>query len=375
MAAPLNIRQINRRAILDVLLRTHTSTRSDLARATGLSQPTAGKIVDDLLAEGVLEPAATLPSAVARMGRPGHDLTLNRAKPHFLAIQLGVVHTRLAALPVAPPEKDEWDQELKTADTMHGWLKSTAAAARKLLTPSMKSLLLSIPGLLDETTGRSILSPNLRWLEGQIVTAGLQERLGLPVFAVQELRCLALGHYAIDRDADSFLLVDFGNGVGSAPIVHGHLLHHELPFSGELGHTPVLGNTRKCGCGGVGCLETLIRREQLLGTLGIDGNDWHEKWTRFLLKLKPGELPPRFKDALQAAALGIAGALNVLGINRVVITGYLSELPDQAMRSFSDAIEKAAVAGRFGTVQTLAAPRRRLAGLARVGIDRVIAPV
>ena len=34
-------------------------------------------------------------------------------------------------------------------------------------------------------------------------------------------------------------------------------------------------------------------------------------------------------------ALGIAGSLNVLGLDRVIITGYLSELPPSILRILS----------------------------------------
>jgi len=374
MAAPANIRQMNRRDILSVLMRTQTSTRSELARVTGLSQPTTGKIVEDLIAEGVLQTATAIPAMVGRMGRPGFDIALNSKKPYFLAVQLGVIHTRLAALSVAPPPSDRWDGEFSMPTSFPAWVKATVRHAQKLLTPSMKAVLVSVPGVFNEITGQSILSPNLRWLEGQNISEALQEKLGLPVIAVQEMHCLALGHFAIDQTADSFLLVDFGNGVGSCPVIRGRLLDGKLPLSGELGHTPVPGNTLKCGCGGVGCLETLIRRERLLKTLGIDVENWHDGWANYVSRLKPGALPERFKAAFQSAAIGIAGALNVLGLDRVIITGYLSELPEHAIRILSDGIQEAAVAGRLGMVKTSVAPRRRLAGLANVGIDRFLAP-
>ncbi len=58
-------------------------------------------------------------------------------------------------------------------------------------------------------------------------------------------------------DCEDFLLVDFGEGVGGAIIVEGKPLANPLPISGEIGHTPVPGNRRPCGCGAVGCMETL----------------------------------------------------------------------------------------------------------------------
>ena len=52
--------------------------------------------------------------------------------------------------------------------------------------------------------------------------------------------------------------------VGGAIIVDGKPLANPLPISGEIGHTPVLGNARPCGCGAVGCMETLVSLRGLL---------------------------------------------------------------------------------------------------------------
>jgi DNA-binding Lrp family transcriptional regulator len=52
---PARMGQLNRRALLRRLLKFGVASRADLAKSLGMSQPTAGKIVDELLAAGVLE--------------------------------------------------------------------------------------------------------------------------------------------------------------------------------------------------------------------------------------------------------------------------------------------------------------------------------
>jgi DNA-binding Lrp family transcriptional regulator len=46
--------RINARTLLNRLQKLGTSCRADLARVLGISQPTAGRIVDELLEAGVL---------------------------------------------------------------------------------------------------------------------------------------------------------------------------------------------------------------------------------------------------------------------------------------------------------------------------------
>jgi hypothetical protein len=70
----------------------------------------------------------------------------------------------------------------------------------------------------------------------------------------------------------------------------------------------------------------------------------------------------------------IAGSLNVLGLNRVIITGNLTELPPSVVEYLSHAIQRGSMWARFGKVTCAAAPRRRAAGLAGVGLDRLLVP-
>src|SRR3954463_2607473 len=97
---PARMGRHNKRALLDRLHRLGTASRADLAKSLGLSQPTAGKIVDELLAMGVFEEVTTKEDRVAnprsKAGRPARMLRLNRSKAHFLAIQLGIQKTSLA---------------------------------------------------------------------------------------------------------------------------------------------------------------------------------------------------------------------------------------------------------------------------------------
>src|SRR4029079_3016551 len=93
--------RLNKRALLGALHRMGTSSRAELAKSLGLSQPTAGKIVDELLEMGVFEEVDVKLSARSRRpggkaGRPARMLRLNQSKAHFLAIQLGVEKTSLA---------------------------------------------------------------------------------------------------------------------------------------------------------------------------------------------------------------------------------------------------------------------------------------
>jgi len=64
-----------------------------------------------------------------------------------------------------------------------------------------------------------------------------------------------------------------------------------------------------------------------------------------------------------------------LGLRRLIVTGSLVDLPPMVIRHLADAISRGALWGRFGNIHVEGAPRRRMAGLVSVGIDRLVLPM
>lgn len=383
---PTKMGRINKRALLGRLQRFGQASRADLAKSLGLSQPTAGKIADDLLGLGVLEEveegAASVQEAAlravdvrGRVGRPGRILQLNRSQVRFLAIQLDVSETKLSAVPVGVDPEDCWAVRVKTPASGEGWVRQLKVAAARIPQKEFWGVLVSVPGIVDEPAARVLFSPNLHWTESVELPRLIRQVWRAPVELVQEERALALGHQSVDPKEDDFLLVDLGEGVGGAAIVAGKLYANPFPLSGELGHTPVVGNRRKCGCGAVGCIETLVAMRGLLQSHAAARGGDRRTWEDFVNSVSGNRVPKWLAETLDATAVVLAGALNVLGLRRLIITGILTELPPAVMDYLSRSITKGAMWARFGKVEIESAPRRRTAGLVAVGIDRLVLPM
>ena len=378
--------RLNQRAFLTRLQRMRTASRADLAKSMGMSQPTAGKIADELIEIGVLEeiPADELSNgasrgdnggAVGKLGRPGRLLRLDQTRPRFLGIQLDVSETKLAVLPAGTNGVDEWVVEVPTTDSAADWLRGLQAAAARIPQKDFWGVLVSVPGIVDEAAGRVLFSPNLHWTERTDLPQLLQQVWTAPVILVQEERVLALGHQSARPACDDFLLVDFGQGVGAAIVLGGRLYSNPVPVHGELGHTLVLGNQRVCGCGATGCLETLVSVRGLLQSYAAENPRGPHTWAALLQDIAQKGVVPWLAEALDATGAIIAGSLNVLGLRRVVVTGALTELPSMVTEHLGNAIVRGSLWARFGRVECLSAPRRRTAGLVAAGLDQLVLPV
>lgn len=367
-ALPSSLRLMNQRRILERLASRPGASRAELADLAGTSRPTAGKIIDELIDAEVVEerPFANGPSG--RVGRPGRLLALDSRTARFVLVRLGARRTELRAVPIAGPPDERWTIGFPTPRSEQGFLRQLRKARAALGASGAWAFALSVPGVFDERAGRSLLSPNLHWIEGVDLVQRLEALWRLPGCGVQEIRALALGYRAQHPAVRDFLLVDAGRGLGAAAVVGGQLLDGALAASGELGHTRVPGNRRPCGCGGTGCLETLVARPGLLASARRDD------WASLLSALRAGSDPRWLGATLEALGTAIGGALNVLGLDRVVLTGLFDELPARTIARLADDVQRGALAARFGTVLVEVAPRWRARGLADAAFERLLVP-
>jgi predicted NBD/HSP70 family sugar kinase len=371
-AVPASLRIANQATLLEQLLGRKAASRAELAKATGMSKPTAGKIIDDLVQAGVVEEIKTVDGGRQSVGRPGKQLRLSTGKPRFVVMELGVEWTRISALAPSPPEQERWEVQFKTPTTDAAWQEKVMQGAEKLDIKRPWGVLVSAPGVVDERAGRILLAPNLHWSENVDFPWMLRQIWSAPVGLIQEVRAAALGELGWRADGDDFLMIDVAEGVGGALMLGGRPYQGALPMSGEIGHTPIPGNNRPCGCGGRGCLETLASERGMVQSL----REAKGQGTTFadVARAAEREVPPWMKATFDAVAMCVSAGLNIFGVRRVVLVGRVTELPAPATDYLVGAIQRAAMWSRFDAVAVTLAPKRRSRGLLLAGLHRFVMP-
>jgi predicted NBD/HSP70 family sugar kinase len=373
-AVPASLRLANQATLLEQLLERKTASRAELAKATGMSQPTAGKIIDDLVHAGVVEELKALDSARASVGRPGKPLRLATGRPRFVVMELGIEWTRISALPPSPPEHERWEHQFKTPNSEEAWQERLSQAAERIDIKRPWAAMVAAPGIVDERAGRILFSPNLHWTEHADLPRLLRQVWpGVPVGLVQEVRALALGELGSRPDGDDFFMIDLSDGIGGALMLGGRPYEGALPISGEIGHTPIPGHSRLCGCGARGCLETLASERGLLQSLR-ELTKGSAATFADLVRVAEQEVPAWMRVAFDAVASCIAAALNLYGVRRVVLTGRVCELPTPATDYLMGAIQRASMWSRFDAVAVTLAPKRRARGLLIASLHRFVMP-
>jgi len=376
-AVPANLRLANQAALLGQLLASKTASRAELAKATGMSKPTTGKIIEDLVEAGVVEEIDVVGMSRPSVGRPGKQLRLAMERPRFVVVDLGVEMTRLAGLAPAPPDQERWEVQFKTPAKAEIWQQKLAECAEQLAIRRPWAVLISTPGVVDERAGRVLLSSNLHWSEQADLPKILGQIWSAPVSLVQEVRCLALGELGWRSDDEDFVMIDVADGVGGALMLGGRLYQGGLPMSGEIGHIPIPGNDRPCGCGGRGCLETLASQRGMIQSLREALGTAARSPLTFADVVASAErkLPGWMRVTFDAIATCVSGALNLYGVRRAVLVGRITELPPLATDYLIDVIQRASMWSRFADVSVTLAPKRISRGLVVAGIHRFVMPV
>ena len=112
------------------------------------------------------------------------------------------------------------------------------------------------PGPLDTKSGIVLLTPNLGW-ENLPLRSIIHERLGLSAALDNDANCAVLGEWWMGaaRGTRTAIGITIGTGIGGGLILDGKLFHGASDCAGEIGHTTIDTEGRRCKCGNYGCLE------------------------------------------------------------------------------------------------------------------------
>jgi predicted NBD/HSP70 family sugar kinase len=372
-----HLRRRNVRRVVEHLLYHQRASRAELSSQLRTAKPTISQIVSDLMELQVVRELDINADAARMPGRPSTPVELDGELGRLILIQIGVNNTRIALSPARLDIDADWQAEFATPDSTHKLVDCIFKELSKLDDKHAWGMVVSIPGVVDDEAGDVFFCPNLRWLNEEHLPTQLKINRDLPVLLIQEIRALALGEH-LATGLDNFLHVDIDTGVGGAAILRSKLYDAPGPLTIELGHNIIAGNKRLCGCGNVGCLETVLGKPGLLQTFGNATGDTKPSWVKLLKSLELLELtdgtPQWLAPTLLHAAQIIGGAMNILGVNDVVITGLLTDFPQHCLDDLAQHIQKNCMAGQFGKINTIFAPHRRLLGMAAVGVDRILIP-
>jgi len=350
---PQLLRRLSVRRVLDVIRSEGPCSRAELSRHSGISAPTVSKVVADLLEARLLEEGDALRPALGRLGRPalgrpGRLVRLATKRTRVLGLVLDARRSELVPASL-DGELGAGRQPIETPGTYPELLEALADAITPQLDPALAGEVLglgiSVPGLLDRSRQEILLSPNLPITNQQSPARDLEQRLGLPCTMIQESHalCLAEGLAGAARGLTHYAVMDVSTGLGLGVMENGELLSGRRGLAGELGHWTVDPRGRRCGCGNLGCLETVATDSSLLQRVRErTGQEVDLASLSTMLDESRSEVHEELERTIAHIAIAVAAVVNLFNPQAVFVYGELFDLkPDLFEDVRARALERA----------------------------------
>ncbi|HEY3025181.1 MAG TPA: ROK family transcriptional regulator [Pyrinomonadaceae bacterium] len=257
-AARLNtIRDINRQIVLNYVREREPISRAEIARETDLQRSTISTIVEALTAEGLVE---EIGEGESTGGRRPTLLRLRTKEAIAIGVAITPTCTTVATSDLAGRIVQQ--KEFLTDPDPEKTLRDVITLVREFSVRnkgSIEAVGVSLPGLVDPSTGNAVYVPYFQWRDIAI-SKMISAAVGLPVIIDNDANAVALAELWFGRpevsDARDFILVLVAEGVGTGIIFDGQVYRGQRGAAGEFGHM-VIGTHAPvpCSCGNLDCWE------------------------------------------------------------------------------------------------------------------------
>jgi len=186
---------------------------------------------------------------------------------------------------------------------------------------------LGINGTFVKKTGL-ITHSSTGCLIGKNLKSDLETKLNKKISLENDANCFAMAEAILGsgREHNSVFGVIIGTGVGAGIVINKKLFSGRSGLAGEWGHHSINPNGKKCYCGNIGCVDTLISGPSL-------ENRWYELSNQHmsLKSILNDHSNIHFKqwksEFLENFSIGLSNAINIIDPDIIVLGGGLSNIP------------------------------------------------
>jgi glucokinase len=234
--------------------------------------------------------------------------------------------------------------EVPVCDAVLDLLAELIAAGKRAGRP-IAGIAIGSPGYIDSEAGVILDATNLS-VRNLPLGALVAQRFGLPAVIIQDVKAAALGEmrFGAATGARYTAFVNAGTGIAVGLIMDGQLYQGAANRAGEIGHVVMRPRGPLCNCGQRGCLEALASGPAI-ARQARSAAAWQRP--NALLELANGARDQISAEIVAEAArqgdrlalriigaaahymgLAIAGLINVLDLQCVIVGGGLTQMGD-----------------------------------------------
>lgn len=337
------IKSMNRKIILETLIREKQASRSDLARKTGLNKATISVQINDLLEEQILMEREQ--EASHSVGRKPIILELNLSAGFTIGIDidenfLSIILMNLQGEFLYEAETSLLESEPvavmnEVAEIIDPLIKKYSKQYQPL---ELLGVGIGIHGIVSNE-GEIIFTPKQQWANVSCEEY-FQSKFNCPVYVNNNANFSVFAEQLYDGNTSDLFCLSISSGIGLGIMKDNQIYRGYDGFAGEIGHMIIENNGLRCPCGNCGCLELYASEKAILKRLDMlfPSHSEDEKIKLLLLNEKN-----MLDDFLHYISIGLNNVINIFNpekliINSSILSRYdnlIPELENQLQSRFS----------------------------------------
>jgi N-acetylglucosamine repressor len=328
----------NRDLVLKTIFDHQAISRAEIARLTQLTRATVSDLVNELLAEGLVEEVG-LGSSMG--GKSPILLSLRPDSRYLIGLNLAQDKFIGAMVNLRGEIKETVEFPVRGEDGEQS-LELVFRILDNLLATSWKPVVgigVGTPGLINTRDGVILQAVNLAWKNLPLARL-IRERFSLPVSVLNDSQATAIGEFVYGGHSSegNMVVVNVRHGVGAGILINGRLFQGDGSGAGEIGHVVVEENGLLCRCGKRGCLETLTSLSAVVRRSGLPDLDHVEE------AFCTGD--PHIRQIIQDAGAHLGSALaylvGILNIHEIILTGEMTRFGEPWLNAVQQAMQRSA---------------------------------
>lgn len=370
-------------AIVRVIAAAGSSTRTEIAEATGLSRTTVAKRIELLIEAGLVTERE---DRRATGGRPAQMLRLNAERGVIAGVDVGEDHVRVALTDFNVRLIHQVVDEVELDHGPERVIARLNDSIARLLTEcnrhhrELRAICVGLPAPVDWQHGRVVGPSVMRGWDGYDVKAALQQTHDVLVVVDNDVNLLGLAESRVVLPTSRYMLyVKAGTGIGSAILQHGKLYRGAQGAAGDIGHIRLEGRGEHlCRCGNTGCVEAVAAGWALARDLQHRGLNIPDALTVIeLVQSGNPEAIQALREAGRALGEAIASAVSLLNPDVLVLGGTLAQAGDYLLLGVREIVYQRSLPLAIANLQVRRTRLDKHAGVlgaAHLALDELMLP-
>lgn len=317
------IKQLNRKILLEEIIRHQSISRSELARVTGLNKATVSSQVSEFLKQEII-----VEKHDARIGNRGRRpilLELNGEAGFSIGIDIDANELSVLFMNLKGDALHSFKTEItfnhiaQITNQLIDLLSPTIEKYKSIYKPlGLIGIGVGIHGIVNNEQ-EIIFTPTHEW-SNIAIREQLEEALKAPVYIDNNANLSVFAEQVFGEHSPNLFCVTLYSGIGLGIMNENKIYRGFQGFAGEIGHMVVESEGLPCPCGNKGCWELYASEKALLSSFQEKNPDFSLTDIKTLHYNSESDVLDHYIHYL---AIGLNNIINIFNPETIILNGAM----------------------------------------------------